>query len=330
MISEIYDNPIISVIVPVYNVAEYLNRCLTSLIEQSYPCMEIILVDDGSSDNSGIICDKWSIKYPHVHVIHQENKGVSAARNAGLKIARGEFFGFVDPDDYIDKEMYKTLYEKMKKHNADIGVCTWQNEYENSDCVVVRHSIEKVMNGIEAVEYDLSNGMYITCNKLFSRKVCSNVLYDESIINGEDRVFDVTALLNAEKVVYINKPYYHYCHRANSAGTKKYTCEDWSLINACQKIRCLYLEKGGNVELTDSHLQRAYLQILGMIGDEYKEHSEEVKECINSLRTMKRNAIFNKYNNWKFKLRFLLACSGVEIFNAYDRLKKIIQGMAKK
>lgn len=320
-----FNNKVISVIVPVYNVAAYLDRCLTSLTEQSYPYIEIILIDDGSSDNSGEICDKWAIRYPHIRVIHQENRGVSSARNTGIRIAKGDFFGFVDPDDYIEKDMYKVLYEQLEKYDADVAACTWQSEYENSSHIIVKNATDKVMNSIEAVEYDLSHGMYITCNKLFSKKVCSNVLYDETIINGEDRIFDVTVLLNAEKIVYINKPYYHYCHRANSAGTKKYTLKDWSLINACQRIHSLFLEKGGNVELTEAHLQKAYLQILGMIGDDYKLYSEDVRKCIKSLRRMKISAIFNKYNNWKFKVKLLLACIDVRILNIFNKAKRSIQ-----
>ena len=122
----------ISVIVPVYNVEPYLQRCVESLINQDYPCIEIILIDDGSTDDSGHIADALAHEHSNVIVLHQENKGVSNARNMGLRRSIGDYIGFVDPDDFVDREMYAYLYEQIQINSADIAACTWINEYEDN------------------------------------------------------------------------------------------------------------------------------------------------------------------------------------------------------
>ena len=298
---------IISLIVPVYNVAPYLSRCLESILLQSYSELEIILVDDGSTDTSGRICDEWREKDSRIIVIHQDNKGVSCARNTGLKIATGEYIGFIDPDDYVDVNMYMDLYCNIVEKCADIAACSFVNEFENGDKPTIVETVDKVMTSIEAIKYDLSCGMFITCNKLFSRRTCYGVFYDETVINGEDRLFDIMALLNSEKVVYINRPYYHYCHRVNSAGTKKYTSKDKSLINVCEKIKILLEDKDDDLEeLTESQIQKAYMQLLGMMKYNFDAYEPDSVQILNKLRTSLFAILRNKYNSNKVKLKAVL------------------------
>lgn len=116
--------PLISIIVPVYNVKDYVEKCLDSICGQTYKNLEIVVVDDGSTDGSGEICDTYAQKDPRVKVIHRENRGVSAVRNEGLDIALGEYIGFVDGDDWIDSDMYEFLYELLIVNEADISVCS--------------------------------------------------------------------------------------------------------------------------------------------------------------------------------------------------------------
>lgn len=122
----------ISIVVPIYNVEKYVKKCIESLIKQTYKNIEIILVDDGSTDNSVGIIDEYANKDPRVVAIHQENKGVSAARNAGLKVARGEYIGFVDPDDYVDCQMYEVMVNKLQTGFADLAVCGYLKVWESS------------------------------------------------------------------------------------------------------------------------------------------------------------------------------------------------------
>ena len=117
------ENPLISVIVPIYNVEEYLNRCVESIVNQTYQKLEIILVDDGSPDNCPRMCDDWAKKDSRIKVIHKENGGLSDARNAGMKITTGEYISFIDSDDYIETCMIEILYEAIKKYDCDIASC---------------------------------------------------------------------------------------------------------------------------------------------------------------------------------------------------------------
>ena len=115
--------PLISVIIPVYNVEKYLNRCVQSVCNQTYHNLEIILVDDGSTDNSGKLCDEWAVKDLRIKVIHKDNGGLSSARNIGLDNAKGEYIGYVDSDDWIDMEMYSYLWTILKSYQVDVAFC---------------------------------------------------------------------------------------------------------------------------------------------------------------------------------------------------------------
>ena len=120
----------ISIIVPIYNVEQYLDKCVESLVNQTYKNLEIILVDDGTKDKSGEMADLWSIKDDRIKVIHKKNGGLSDARNAGIKIATGEYITFMDSDDYINYRMYEILMNNLEKYNADISVCAVKKVYK--------------------------------------------------------------------------------------------------------------------------------------------------------------------------------------------------------
>lgn len=124
-------NELISIIIPVYNVEKYIGKCIDSLIKQKYDNLEIILIDDGSSDNSGEICDKYAKKDKRIKVIHKKNSGQADSRNIGISKASGKYIGFVDSDDYIDKDYYNRLYKTLVKNNADVVTCKYQNVYND-------------------------------------------------------------------------------------------------------------------------------------------------------------------------------------------------------
>lgn len=139
--------PLISVIIPVYNVEQYLRRCLDSVVAQTYQNLEIICVDDGSVDHSGKICDQYAARDARIKVIHQENQGLSAARNRGLDAAEGEYIAFVDSDDYILEDMYKKMLDKLLDYNVDLCVCQWQYEFSDGRQVVKKQNIDPAIYG---------------------------------------------------------------------------------------------------------------------------------------------------------------------------------------
>ena len=121
----------ISVIVPVYNVAAYLDRCVKSIVNQTYADLEIILVDDGSPDQCGTMCDNWAMKDKRIKVVHKENGGLSDARNAGIEVASGDYIGFVDSDDWIEPDMYQDLLEAVEREGAELAVTGINRTYDN-------------------------------------------------------------------------------------------------------------------------------------------------------------------------------------------------------
>ena len=139
--------PLISVIIPVYNVEKYLRRCLDSVVAQTYRNLEIICVDDGSVDESGKICDQYAVRDARIKVIHQENQGLSAARNRGLDAAEGAYIAFVDSDDYILEDMYKKMLDKLLDYNVDLCVCQWQYEFSDGRQVVKKQNIDPAIYG---------------------------------------------------------------------------------------------------------------------------------------------------------------------------------------
>ena len=314
------DAPKISIIVPVYNVEQYLQRCLDSIAAQTFTDWECILIDDGSPDNSGAICDEYAAKDERFKVIHQKNAGVSAARNAGLEVAKGEWIGFVDPDDYIQNDMYSFLYSLAHERNADIVCCGWDN-YEGAtvETQIFKPLKEKfkkpyfndVINSREAIIRELSHAMYITWDKLFSKKVCHNVFYNTKYVNGEDRLFTVQSFLNATLVAYNMLPKYHYCHRPNSAGTKAFTKKDYTLLLLCKEIKEICANVSKDAYKAANHMEnQAFIQLLNMI-EKSPKSNDISKEYEKKLIRDCRKKLFNILNdNFAFRTKvrvFLLS-----------------------
>ena len=177
--------PEISIIVPVYNVEKYLTRCIDSILNQTFTDFELILVDDGSTDKSGVICDKYSKIDSRIKVIHSKNEGAAQARNYGLDIAKGKFIGFVDSDDYINRDMYQILYENINKYNCDICVCGHQS-FQDKVKVAFEDSKEEIIefdNKLALKNYfldyeDSERVMYtIIWDKLYRRELFKNLRF---------------------------------------------------------------------------------------------------------------------------------------------------------
>lgn len=210
-------NELISVIVPVYKVEEYLRRCIDSIINQTYRNLEIILVDDGSPDNCGKICDEYALLDKRIKVIHKENGGQSEARNYGLKIAKGKYFGFIDSDDYIKEDMYENLYNLLIKYDADISMCNIVKKSNNKNEIMENYKeIEKYdtkSSLLELLDDHITNYIY---NKLYKREIWNNIEFSVGIIL-EDMDVMYKILEKSKKIICTNKTEYYYCIRNNSS-----------------------------------------------------------------------------------------------------------------
>lgn len=217
--------PLISVIVPVYNVEKYLRKCVGSIIDQTLKDIEIILVDDGSTDNSPKILDDYAKKDKRIKVIHKENGGQGSARNTGLDIARGKYIGFVDADDWIDLNMYEELYKDIVENNSDISVCSRKIFDENNN---LNGKVELNNEIIDLSKVGIEN--YITkkllyphtvssCNKIYKNDIIKNLRFkDVTEVGSEDTLFNYCVLFNAKTISSINTTYYNGLERSGSTA----------------------------------------------------------------------------------------------------------------
>ena len=212
--------PLVSIIVPVYKVEKYLEKCIASVVNQTYTNLEIILIDDGSPDNCPAICDAWKECDPRIKVIHQPNGGLSVARNEGLKLATGEFIGFVDSDDWIEPNKYEVLLTALLETDADIAVCNYQIETEASNSNIINtESPKRKQYTPEAALEKIFKWQGFICNfvwnKLYRRAVISDIKFPEGKIH-EDVPWTATVIGNSKTIVSIDCPLYHYLNRPDS------------------------------------------------------------------------------------------------------------------
>lgn len=206
---------LISVIVPVYNVSNYIVECLESLKNQSYKNLEIVLIDDGSTDRSGEICDKYAALDGRFKVIHQKNGGAANAKNAGLKIASGTYLAFVDSDDYLEIDAYEHMMMILKRYDADIVQCCYREIFTNQqkDCVV--KGVEKFTAEEYLCRYTKDWSCGLLWDKLYKRKLFENIYFEEGHII-DDEFFTYQGVMNAKKIVHDSKVIYNYRQRKSS------------------------------------------------------------------------------------------------------------------
>ena len=260
MVEEMNKVPLISVVVPVYNVEKYLSRCVESLISQTYENLEIILVDDGAKDNSGRICDEYVKKDNRIKVIHQENKGLSGARNTGIENAHGEYIAFVDSDDYVSEQIYEKLLNYMEKSNADIVMCGYERfsgEYwsgkQQKEAELIELSTEQALENI----YSMDGETYtVAWNKLYKKAVIDDIRYPLRRLN-EDEYTTYKYIANAKKIVYTKEVLYYYFYNDNSITTKQNYVFNTDIYAALEE-RVQYLNKRGYTKF-EPMTQRQYL-----------------------------------------------------------------------
>lgn len=224
----------VSVILPIYNVEKYLARAVESVSNQTYTNLEIILVDDGSTDSSGKICDDMSLRDNRIKVIHKPNGGVSDARNVGKKLAIGKYILFVDPDDYIDEKMIEVLVNNIQEYDADVSCCQYMDVYDNNSFPQYGDvRIKKLINRGEFLKEYLYD-TYITasvCTKLMKREISDKIDFPVGKVY-EDAFYHLELAKTADRFICITKPLYYYYHRTNSITTKPYRKENMYAIEA--------------------------------------------------------------------------------------------------
>lgn len=308
MIRDLNKNPKVSIIIPAYNIAPYLERCLESVRRQTYEKLQIMIIDDGSIDQTGKIADSYAEKDKRFHVIHKENRGVSAARKTGLEQAVGEYIGFVDGDDYIEPEMYEKLVDLAIEYDADIVHCGYQMVFPNRVDLYYGTKQLKVQDTYTGVR-DLLEGTQIEpglVNKIYRHQLFKDIEYDENIVINEDLLLNYFLFHRSKKAVYTDVPYYHYMIRKNSASTS-----DWNehkLLDPLCVLERMYKQEN-NGELKRIICNRYIYQLVKLIifqSDKQKfelqKYQKEFRRKLKKvLRKIDRKDISSK-NYWMAKM----------------------------
>lgn len=303
----------VSVIVPIYNVEKYLKNCIECLIQQSYEELEILLIDDGSTDTSGQIADQYAMKDPRIHVIHQKNGGLSAARNKGLDVAKGEYICFVDSDDTVHHDFIKTLFGLCEEKHCEIAQCGFlrtseiRNEDKMIDCMdaCIYTNIEM----LDKIYSALSVETIVAWNKLYHREVFNGVKFPEGMLH-EDEATTFRLIYNASHVVRISQPLYYYYQNDLGIMRKNYSLKRLDILKALEMRMQFFKEK----ELTELYYKDTYKYLCKILIQYYEvAHMQEThKEVLQSL-IQKYHAQLkdSKDSRWSLKRRMALYVFGL-------------------
>ena len=273
---------LISIIIPVYNVEHLLSKCLLTVTNQTHKSLEIILIDDGSTDNSGRVCDEWAKKDVRIRVLHKVNEGVAKARNDALKMAKGDFIGFVDPDDWIEEDMFEVLLVTLKKYSADIVTCGFEE-------VVNDVKIDKIPNGLRI--YDRQEALHELILDKDVQSYCWNKLFRKECVSDNPfpaikRISDLCGMhkffQKANTVVQLNRKLYHYIRRENGLVTVDGRLQ--TAIDYCIAQQCRYEDVLLESEKIRFAIQNRYLTALESVQRTFyaiaKANSASIEDCL--------------------------------------------------
>ena len=325
--------PLISVIVPAYNVAPYIEKSINSIKSQSYTNIEIIIIDDGSSDNTPDIADNLAKDDERIKIIHQANKGVSAARNAGLDMAKGEYIGFVDADDMIDSDMYEFLLENAIKYKADISHCGYQMDFPNRTDYYYNTKQLLVQNSREAVDALIRADIIEPglCNKLYKSELFNDIRLDTDIVINEDLLLNYFLFKRAEVSVFEDIAKYHYVVRKSSASTGKLTMH--KLSDPLKVLQIIMENEQSNID-TLKMVEYRYLYTLEKICTSKVDSDENMIAFRQQSRTILKDILGNNKYIGTYTKRQLkqmkMAAYKPALYNAIHGIYAHIKGTDNK
>lgn len=287
-------NDKISIIIPIYNVEKYIHRCVDSVLAQTYHNTEIILVDDGSLDRCGKICDEYAKIDKRIKVVHKENGGLSDARNAGIEVATGDYIGFVDSDDYISEDMYEKLYSALINNNADMSICSFK--YVGEDITAkFDNDNSPIKNGVlsgSSILFEKMNEQkfwywVVAWNKLYKRELFSDIRFPVGKIN-EDEFIIHHILLKCDNVACVSDMLYYYVQREGSIMNIKYSVKNLDLAEAFMRRSQHILNSGYKSMASYNALMRGIIVLVKGYSrcrkdDGAKERYKELKKLYRKI-----------------------------------------------
>lgn len=319
--------PKISIIVPIYNVEKYLEKCIKSILNQTFKDFELILVDDGSPDKCGEICEKYKALDSRVRVVHKSNAGLSAARNTGLDLAKGDFVAFVDSDDYVHKQMYEILYSQIIKDKSDITICDFEYVYENKNIDLLQYDDLKkgfnieTFNKIEALEQiDKKDGVkfVIACNKLYKIELFNVLRFEEGRIH-EDELMAHKIIYKSKKITFINCKLYHYLQRENSITKEHFSLKKLDALHALKDRMNFYRNKKiKNLQITaEFNYINSFFKYYYKVKYSFNDVDRELEVLRKDFKKSLKYILKNPRYNWKEKIMWIIFCINPNIHEMY-------------
>lgn len=300
-------NPKISIIVPIYNVEKYLKKCIDSILEQTYSNIEVILVDDGSPDNCGKICDEYKKNDNRIIVIHKSNGGLSDARNVGISVATGDYIAFIDSDDYVDNNYISYLYNLLVLNNSDISIVM---PYIVDENYIIKNKTRKEKiynyNNVEALKIMLYQKKFETSawGKLFKVDVIKNIEFPKGKIY-EDLGTIYKYILNANKITFSTKKSYYYLQRSDSIMRGVYKSNDLDYVSNA-KLLFDEMINIGDLDLIKAAKSR-YLSANFSVLLKLKKRDKIVrKKLLDNIKKYEKTVFFDKNVRFKNKIAILL------------------------
>lgn len=302
---------LISIIIPVYKVEEYLRRCIDSVLEQTYTNLQIILVDDGSPDKCPKICDEYATRDARIEVIHQKNKGLSNARNTGLKIAKGDYVLFIDSDDFIAPNMCEKLLSAAKQKQADIVICNYKNYYSDGRAVIPEPFFKKTYTKIpceDALAVAFKRVSFSVWNKLFKKELLKGFEFKEKVIRSEDVLATAVLFPKAKNIIYIPQALYYYFQNPKGATEKRdllSRLETYNIVKLsleeCKKNNYNKVIEAAQSYYFDSAI---IVALLILICDKQNKYTKVLNEIVKLGQSNKKN-IFKSALSLNKKLCFM-------------------------
>ena len=325
------DEKLVSVIIPAYNIEDYIGRCLDSIISQTYKNLEIIVVDDGSRDHTGEILDNYAKKDRRIKVIHKENGGVSSARNKGIEAAEGDYIGFIDGDDLIESEMYKTLVDLLEEENADIAHCGYQMVFPDRIDYYHNTGKKKIQTTEEGLK-DLLSGEMIEpglVNKIYKKELIKNCRLDETVKINEDLLMIYQLFKLSQTSFYYDITPYSYMIRSSSAtGANSLITKREDALRVLNQIKddCI------NNNLLSIIYKRYIYLLMAICRDDLKDRSyiEYQKKQRKQLKKELKTDIFKSCIPKKLKYMSLFSCYLPHIMKVIYKMYDLKTGTSKK
>ena len=327
---------LISVIVAVHNVEKYITKCIESIINQTYHELEIILIDDGSTDESGSICDRFILMDSRIHVIHKEQGGPGSARNAGLDYSKGELIAFVDGDDWIDKNMLSSMLEIMNRYDADVVACRYRSVFDNKiidestdDRYVYNQPLDMLIQILKEDESVLIQ--QAVWNKLYKRQLLQEIRFAENTWY-EDVMFTTKVFTRVIKGVYVNSAYYNYVRtRADSIMNSNIINKTFSELIPIMKQKEEYLLALGNPLPVMYHRFNFYKKLLLLYVDlvekqdpKLKGYKKEIKNLLNQRKETFHDVYHLDIAKQSDNLRMKLFMMSPYLYYLVDKLNRRI------